>query len=362
MRRLLVVLLLLSGATAVVEGIIPCDVVDVAPECFAALRPGPTENALELVDIPGEDTSESAGQLVLTTVAVKSDLGLGDLWELRGDPTSRRVDRSLYFPDDVDEDVTRDQFRAQMQESTQAAAVAALRHLGYDLDATGVRVVAVVPDGPTEGVIEEGEVLVGLTGAPVTDIEELLALLDPLAPGDTVELAVETSDGTVETRTVTVDENPDDPTRAFLGLLLVTRIDVPLDIDVDTGRIGGPSAGLMFALTIVDKLTDEDLTGGRVIAGTGEIALDGRVGPIGGIQQKIPGAIDREDGAPPAEVFLVPRDNVEEARGAAVTQPILLVPVDTLDDAVDALAALRAGDRPDGAFELAPATTAAPAP
>ncbi len=361
MRRLLLILLLLSSATAVVEGIVPCSVVDVAPECFVALRPGPTEDALDLVEIPGEETSASAGQLVLTTVAVKSDLSLGDLWDLRSDPTSRRVDRSLYFPDDVDEDVTRDQFRVQMEESTQAAAVAALRHLGYDLDATGVRVVAVVPDGPTDGVVAEGEVLVGLTGQQVDDVDDLLELLDPLSPGETVEIEVETTDGTVETRSVTLAQNPDDASRAFLGLLLVTRIDVPLDIDIDTGRIGGPSAGLMFALTIVDKLSEEDLTGGRVIAGTGEIALDGRVGPIGGILQKIPGSILREDDAPAAEVFLVPRDNVEEARGATVTQPITLVPVDTLDDAVAALAALRAGERPDGAFELAPAGTAAPA-
>ncbi len=362
MRRLLLVLLLLSSTTAVVEGIIPCEVADLAPECFVALRPGPTEDALDLVEIPGEATSESAGQLVLTTVAVKSDLSLGDLWDIRNDPNSRRVDRSLYFPDDIDEDVTREQFRAQMQESTQAAAVAALRQLGHDLEATGIRVVAVVPDGPTDGVIGEEEVLVGLDGQPVDDIEQLLTLLESVTPGDEVDVEVETTDGTVETRSVTLAENPDVPGRAFLVLLLVTRIDVPLEIDIDTGRIGGPSAGLMFALTIVDKLTDEDLTGGRVIAGTGEISLDGRVGPIGGIQQKVPGAILREDGAPAAEVFLVPRDNVEEARGAVVTQPILLVPVDTLGDAVDALAALRAGERPDGAFELAPGIAAAPAP
>lgn len=359
MRRLLLVLLLLSSATAVVEGIVPCDVVDVAPECFAALQPGPTEDALGLVDILGEETSASAGQLVLTTVLVKSDLGLADLWDIRNDPTSRRVDRSVYFPDEVDDDVTREQFRAQMTESTQAAAVAALRHLGYDLDATGVRVAGVVPDGPTDGTVDTGEVLVGLGGRAVTDVDSLLALLDPLVPGDTVTLGVETTDGDVEERTVVLAANPDDASRGFLGLLLVTRIDVPLDIDIDTGRIGGPSAGLMFALTIVDLLSDEDLTGGRVIAGTGEIALDGRVGPIGGIRQKIPGAIEREDGAPAAEVFLVPRDNVEEARGAAVSQQITIVPIDTLGDAVAALAALRAGERPDGAFDLTPGLTAA---
>lgn len=361
MRRLLLVLLLVSGATAVVEGIVPCEVVDASPECFVALRPGPTEDALSLVEIPGEPTTESSGELLLTTVLVQSDLKLGDLWELRSDPSSRRVDRSLYFPDDVDEDVTRDQFATQMAESTQSAAVAALRHLGYELDPTGVRVEAVVPDGPTDGVVVPDEVVVGLEGDAVTDFDSLLSTLERLAPGDAVTLEVETPAGEVEQRTVTLGENPDDPSRAFLGLLLVTRIDVPLDIEVDTGRIGGPSAGLLFALSIIDKLSEEDLTGGLVVAGTGTIDLEGRVSPIGGILQKIPGSLQREDGGPPADVFLVPRDNFDEARRAAVHRPITLVPVDTLDDAVEALAALRAGATPDGAVELTPTTTAAPA-
>lgn len=360
MRRILLVLLLLSGATAVVEGIIPCDVVDVAPECYVALRPGPTRDALDLVEIPGEATSDSAGELVLTTVSVQSDLRLGDLLEMRNDPTVRRADRSLYFPEDVDDEETREQFSVQMRESTQAAAVAALRQLGHQLDPTGVRVVAVVPDGPTDGVISPEEVVVGLDGTEVADFDALLAELDRLAPGDTVPVRVETAEGEVEERSVTLAENPQEPSRPFLGLLLVTRIDVPLDIQIDAGRIGGPSAGLMFALSIVDLLSEEDLTGGMVVAGTGTIGLDGHVGAIGGIQQKIPGALQRADGAPPADVFLVPRGNIDEARGAAVGQPITLVPVDTLGDAVEALAALREGATPDGAFELGP-VTAAPA-
>lgn len=355
MRRFLIVLLLLTSVTAVAEGILPCDVVSVAPECYVALRPGPTRDALDLVDIPGEETSESAGQLVVVTVAVDSELSFGELWDLRSDPTSQRAERELYFPPDVDEDTTREQFAAQMAESTQAAAVAALRELGYQLDGTGVRVQAVVPGGPTDGVVAEDEVVVGIDGTSVTDFDTLLAVLEEREVGDVVTLEVEAAGGTEE-REVTLGENPQDATRPFLGLLLVTRIDVPLDIDVDAGRIGGPSAGLVFALTIMDKLTDEDLTGGLVVAGTGTIDLEGRVGPIGGIRQKIPGALEREDDAPPADVFLVPRGNVDEARGAAVDAPLLLVPIDTLGDAVDALAALREGGTPDGAFELAPAS------
>lgn len=367
MRRILLVLLLLSGATAVVEGLVPCDVAEVSPDCYVALRPGPTRDALELVDIASEDVSESAGQLVLTTVSVDSSLTLTELWDLRGDPASQRADRSLYFPDDVDEQTTREQFATQMAESTQAAAVAALRQLGFELEATGVDIRGVVPDGPAEGVLTAGEVLVAIGGTPVTDVDSVLTALDGQAPGDevtlTVEVTGEAEDGEAEDggaeevrteqRTLTLGENPDDASRAFLGLLLQTRIDVPVDVDIDAGRIGGPSAGLMFALSIVDKLTDEDLTGGLVVAGTGTIGLDGAVGAIGGIQQKVPGALLRGED-PPADVFLVPRGNVEQARTAAVPEPITLVPVDTLEDAVQALAALRAGDTPDGAFDLTP--------
>jgi PDZ domain-containing protein len=358
-RRLLIALLLLSSLTAVVEGALPCDVVSVAPQCYVALRPGPTRDVLELIEITDEPTSESAGQLVLTTVSVQSDLTLGELFRLRDDPTSQRAVRSVYFPEDVDDDVTRDQFAAMMTESEQAATVAALRQLGYELDATGVRVDSLMPDGPADGVVEPGEVIVGFDGVEVTDFDSLLTPLGGRSPGETVSLTVETADSEVEERTIELGANPDDSTKAFLGLFLVTRVDIPIDVEIDAGTIGGPSAGLLFALTIVDLLTDEDLTGGMIVAGTGEINLDGRVGPIGGIQQKIPGALDRGDDAPPAEVFLVPRGNVEEARGAAVDRPLLLIPVDTLNDAVDALAVLRDGGTPDGAFELAPMTATA---
>lgn len=353
MRRLLLLLLVLSSVTAVAEGALPCSVVDVAAECWVALRPGPAEDVLPLVSVAGAEVSESAGQLVLTTVSVQTELTLRELWRLDDDPTSRRADRELYFPDDVDEDVTRQQFAAMMSESEQTASVAALRHLGYDLVPTGVRVDGLVEDGPAAGVVEPGEVIVGFEGEPVTDFDSVLALLEQHAPGDTVTLEVEGLDGTVGSRSLTLGANPDDAARPLIGVFLVTRVDLPLDVDIDAGSIGGPSAGLMFALTIVDLLTPEDLTGGMVIAGTGEIGGDGRVGPIGGILQKIPGAIERGD-EPPAEVFLVPRDNVEEARGAAVSRRITLVPVDTLADAVQALEDLRAGREPDGAFDLLP--------
>ena len=120
---------------------------------------------------------------------------------------------------------------------------------------------------------------------------------------------------------------------------------------IDAGVIGGPSAGLAFSLALVDLLGEDDLTGGEVVAASGTIEPDGTVGPVGGITQKVVGALTRE-GGPPATVFLVPRGNFEAARAAPATSELLLVPVDRIDDAVAALRDLREGRVPAEAFAL----------
>ncbi len=351
MRRILLVLLLISTGTAVVEGLLPCDVAAVSPTCYVALRPGPTRDVLEIVEIEGADTSESAGELLLTTVSVQTTLTLSDMRRLRSDPTSVQADKELYFPTDTDEDVTRQQFAALMTDSETSAVVAALRQLGYDLQPDGARVEGLLEDGPATGVLERGEVVVSSDGEPVTTADGFAEQVGSRAPGETLRLEVDLLDGSRAVRELTLGENPDDASRGFAGIFVGTRVDIPLEVEFDVGNIGGPSAGMMFALTIVDLLSDEDLTGGAVIAGTGEISLDGRVGPIGGIQQKIAGATRRKDEAN-ATVFLLPRGNVEEARGASPAEAITLVPIDTLSDAVAALAALRAGEMPADAFVL----------
>ncbi|MFT4744553.1 MAG: PDZ domain-containing protein [Nonlabens sp.] len=352
MRRILLVLLLLSSGMAVVEGILPCDVTTVSPSCYVALRPGPTRDVLTIIDVSGAQVSESAGQLLLTTVSVQTTLTLGQLWRLADDPTSERAPRAAYFPEDVDEDVTRAQFAALMTESETAATVAALRQLGYELTPDGARVEGLLEGGPSAGVLERGDVVVEVDGQAVTTSDEFARLVGALAPGAVLMLTVDGPEG-LQQRSLTLGTNPDDASRGFAGLFVGTRVEVPLDVVIDAGSIGGPSAGMMFALTIVDVLTPEDLTGGLVIAGTGEIRIDGSVGPIGGIHQKIAGATRRGDD-PAAVVFLVPRGNIEEARGASVPAPITLVPIDTLGDAVAALEALRDGRTPADSFVLEP--------
>lgn len=141
--------------------------------------------------------------------------------------------------------------------------------------------------------------------------------------------------------------------RDRVGVDTATQNEMPLAISIDAGSVGGPSAGLMFALSVVELLGADDLGGGRVVAGTGSIDRDGQVHAIGGVRQKVVGAQTREDGRA-ASVFLVPRDNLAQARDAPVDRRVLLVPVDTLEDAVVALDNLRAGRQPVDAFALAP--------
>jgi Lon-like protease len=171
------------------------------------------------------------------------------------------------------------------------------------------------------------------------------------APGDRLVLELQ-RDGEQLDVEVDLGVAPDDPTRPYVGVLLTTELDLPVEVVIDAGVIGGPSAGLMFALSILDLLEPEDLTGGAVVAGSGTLDLEGRVGAIGGIRQKIVGATTRGGDRRSATVFLVPRGNLQEAQGTPVGRDVLLVPVGTLDEAVDALAELREGRRPVDALAL----------
>ncbi len=299
----------------------------VQPACDVALLPGPTANALEIVEIDGEQTFESAGQLRLTTVAVDNDLDFLEWVEARFSSVSETVDRDTLYPPGRSEEEVAEQNEVLMANSQIDATVAGLIAAGY-----------------------ETENLYG--GARIVDIaDEAVEAVGERSPGD--QIVVELADGR-EVELVAI-EHPDDPSRALLGLLLEHVVDLPFEVAIDAGNIGGPSAGLMFALGIVDLLGAEDLTAGATIAGTGTITFDGEVGSIGGIRQKVVGATSPiDEDAEPADVFLVPAGNMTEARSASVSRDVLLVPVATIDEAITALTRLADGDEPAGAVALGP--------
>lgn len=352
MRRLLVVLLLVGLGAFVVRGGVPCEAVELQPGCYIALKPGPTEDAATLVDVGDASSFASSGQLLLTTVAVEEELGLGDWARAALSASVETVPRTLLFPSGADREEVSRQNAAMMVDSQLTATVAALRRAGYEVDEEldGARVEELLSDAARRA-LEVGDVIVAVDGEATDDGGAVVDAVQARAPGDEVVLRIR-RDGEEREVAVELGAAPEEPHRPFLGVLLTPHLELPVDISIDAGVIGGPSAGLMFALAIVDLLGPEDLTGGSVIAGTGTLESDGTVGAVGGVRQKVVAAAEAAEGRRPASAFLVPRANLDQVADIAVARELLVVPVDTLDDALEAVADLREGRSPQGSFAL----------
>ena len=205
----------------------------------------------------------------------------------------------------------------------------------------------VSPDVPAASVLKEGDVIVAVDGTPVHLDSDLGPILEPHKPGDEVTLTIERPTGTADptakptydTITEKVKLAARDDGTALIGIAPGTRDDVkfdfPVNVDIDSGSVGGPSAGLAFTLGVIDALTPGELTGGQKVATTGTISLDGSVGPIGGIKQKV-ATVERAG----VKVFLVPASEADDARAAVGNGDLKIVPVENVDDALKALAAI----------------------
>lgn len=346
-----VLLLALVGGGVWAAGLVPCSALTAQPECWVAMLPGPTRNVDEVIEVTGTDTYGSDGEFMLTTVLVDNRLTVREYLDglISADIDLLRRDE-LYPPGRSPEDA-RFENEILMSDSELEAKIAALSELDIPLTGLddGAEVVTVLDDGPAaETDLVAGDVVVAVSGEPVDDVERAVAELGRYAPGDTVTLRVATG-GDERDVEVELGDNPEEPGRPYVGVLLRNYQELPIDVAIDAGAIGGPSAGLVFSLGIVDTATPEDLTGGRSIAATGTITASGQVGPIGGIVQKIVGAVESDQ---PAEVFLVPSGNWEQAQTAAPSAPVTLVEVATLDEAVHALEELAAGREPESAIAI----------
>jgi PDZ domain-containing protein len=251
-----------------------------------------------------------------------------------------RPDGATFVPEerlvpDGTSDEDRDRQNAEdMQRSEKIAAVVALRALGYDVKATpsGVLVTTVYTNVPAAKVLETNDVIVGVNGVAVRTPAQLRREIGLVTPGSDVRLTIRRG-GKVRDVTVRTVANPEDASRAVVGILVDqdAKIELPIDVDIDLGRVGGPSAGLPFALEIARKL-GRDITHGCRIAATGALALDGTVIPIGGVKQKTIGA-RRAD----VDFFLVPAgENAKDARDNASGLPI--IPVESFQQALRKLA------------------------
>jgi PDZ domain-containing protein len=291
-----------------------------------ALSPGPAEDVLSRVKVQGgAQVYDSKGKLYLTSVGIDSDVRF---FEAVLDLANRDVQlrpRSDVYPQGESTQRVNQQNAADMDESKVLAAVVALRLLGHRVDPSGVDVADVRPGAPADGRLRIGDRLVRADGAAVTSIQQLQRVIQSHRPGETLALGVRRGDAEVPVK-VQVGLDGGQPR---IGVVLREEYGkLPVPVSIDTENIGGPSAGLMFALSIYDRLTPGDLTGGRRIAGTGQITEEGAVVPIGGVAEKIVAA--KRQGA---TVFLVPSDNCAEAR-AHPPRGIRLVPVSKVSDAV----------------------------
>jgi PDZ domain-containing protein len=309
---------------------------------YVALGPGPTYNTLGAVDgtpvlqVEGRRTFPTDGRLDLTTVGVQAKLTLAQALQGWFARDLAVVPREVVFPPGrTDEQVDQENQQA-MRESQSAAVAAAAQQLGLEPQ---VLVQELGEDSPSEGRLRVDDVLTAVDGRPIADAEQLRALISSREPGQPVRITYQRAGRTADAEVVTKEtEGEDGRPRAVIGV--VTEERYPLDVTINLEDVGGPSAGLMFTLGILDKIGPESLTGGRYVAGTGEINADGTVGPIGGIAQKLIAA--RRKGA---VVFLVPEANCAEA----VARPpagLTLVKVGTLTDALDGLQAVRRGTEP----------------
>jgi PDZ domain-containing protein len=313
---------------------------------YVVLSPGPAFNTLGTVGadpvlaIRGGRTYPTNGALEATTVSVTDRVSL---WEALGgwfSDSEAVVPRELIYPPGQSQQQTDRQNAEDMRQSQDDATVAAMRVLGIP-GSTRVSVAGVSASGPADGRLQPGDVITSVDGKAVTDVASLRALIGKRPVGAPVVIGYSRGSRvtTVTLRTVAA---PDATHRPVIGITASTTSRFPVQVDIKLRDVGGPSAGLMFALGIVDKLQPGSLTGGRVIAGTGEIDETGKVGPIGGIAQKMRGAL-----AARATVFLVPAANCGEAK-ASRPDGLRLVRVSTLSDALSSLATLRAGGTPPG--------------
>lgn len=302
---------------------------------FYAYIPGPIRDAEDLVEVGDAKTYSSEGSLYLTTVNVDVEVTLRDWVTAVIDPTRTIVMKEQVTGGSSLEELEKQQ-AAEMDASQRHAQEVALEALGIaEPKGQGARVIDTVDQAPAADVLKKGDVIVAVNDARVSTTCEVGRAIDQHEVGDDVELTVRRA-GEKETLSLQTVRNPEDPTAPYIGVYMedvAYEFEPGFDVEFRTGEIAGPSAGLMFALALYDRLTPDDLTKGREIAGTGTIACDGGVGAIGGIEQKIAAAETKG-----AEIFLTPAGNVEAAEAAA--DDIRVVSVSSFDDALSYLQGL----------------------
>ena len=341
------------------------------PVPFVVNSPGPTfnvlgsDNGVPMLQIEGTDPATGEpiqqdepqsssydapakpgqGQLRMVTVsesgAPDSRLNFAQLIAAYFDPHSKILDYDSVYPAGTTRQQVSDAQLAMMRNSQTTSQVAALEYLGWDVPAT-VTIEGATEGSNADGIVQQGDILQAITTPDgtrheITHASLPFTLMRTVPAGSHMTLTIE-RDGVV--RDVSFDSIAASATDSGskLGIYLSVTPELPVDISFNLDGVGGPSAGMMFSLGIIDRLTPGDMTGGNAIAGTGTMSFDGQVGPIGGIQQKMWGAHD--DGA---QWFLAPSDNCSEVVGH-VPDGLRVVKVSNLSEAATAVATIAEGN------------------
>jgi PDZ domain-containing protein len=291
-----------------------------------ALSPGPMEDVLARLKVEGSRVYDSEGKLYLTSVGIDDNVRFYEALLDMANRDVQLVPRAQLYPEEQDSAEIDKENVALMDRSKETATVVALRQVGYKIEPSGVEVTEVVAGAPADGKLRAGDEILAADGHLVDSTDEVREAITGHKPGERVAFRVERGKGEKNV-SVEVQEVEDQPR---VGVLLRDLFpNLPVKVSIQTqNNIGGPSAGLMFTLSIIDKLTSEDLTGGRRIAGTGEIALDGSVLPVGGVGEKLI-AVHRLG----VTTFLIPAENCAGVKGQ-VPDGLRLVKVSKVDDAL----------------------------
>lgn len=314
------------------------------PSAYAIGGPGPTYDTLQndeagaLVSISGAETFEPSGELRLTTVSVQDGgsqiMTMGSV--LRGYLSEGQytTPRELVFGTTEEEaEQQQEQSRQQWVTSQEAATVSALEALGTEVPAV-LEVAEVAPESDAFGVLEKDDILLAVDGEGLDGFSDLTTAVESGTIGQVLTVTIERDGSQQDVDFSLVDNGFGEP---MMGVYIDPEFDLPIDVEVAIDSVGGPSAGLMFTLAIMDLLTEEDELNGAAVAGTGTMNSTGDVGAIGGIDLKMIGA--ERDGA---DWFLAPVANCAEVVGH-IPEGLSVVAVEDIDDAYDAIVAIGAG-------------------
>ena len=279
------------------------------------LSPGSANNTAQAIIVDGTDTYPPEGEIAYTTVSIKREVTLWEWIRAKQDNTKQLISPSVIDGNRTVSE-TRKVTQFQMDQSQSTAALVALNFLGYEIvpEVDGAFVIRLVEGSPAEKSLQLGDLIVDVNGEKVQNSEDLGNLIQEKQPGDAVEITYLRSPSALGgsgadenassiTETITLAEHPEKQGVGFLGVVIETpvRADVPFEITIDVGNVRGPSAGLAFSLSILDVITEGELTGGLRIATTGTIDRYGHIGPVGGVPQKTEAAIQSG-----IDLFLVP--------------------------------------------------------